>query len=110
MAFVRVVQWYQICLTCMHVQWLERVQGVGGGVGTCILYKLDKQRRNTRGASSDIITECQFADDFVLLATTRETAEVAINTYQSETSSFGLTVSLPKKFMVAGFDGGKATY
>ena len=51
-------------------RWLERVQRVG--VGTCILYKLDKQlfRRNIRGASSDIITECQFADDVILLATT----------------------------------------
>jgi len=46
------------------------VQGVG--VGTCILYKPNKQlfRRNTRGASSDIKMECQFADDVVLFATT----------------------------------------
>ena len=71
------------------------------------MYKLDKQlfRRNTRGASSDIITKFQFADDVVLLTTTQEAAEVAINTYQSVTSPFGLTISLPRtKFMVANFD------
>ena len=61
------------------------MQGVG--VDTCILYKL-VFRRNTRGASSDI-TECQFADDVVLLSTTREAAEIAINTYKLVTSFLG---------------------
>ena len=72
-----------------------------------MLFKLDKQliRRNTRGASSVIITECQFADDVALLATTREAAELAINAYQSVAKSLWLNVSLTKtKFMVAGVD------
>ena len=62
------------------------------------MFKLDKQlfRRNTRGASSVTVTECQFADDVALLATTREAAEFAINAYQSVAKSLGLNVSLTK--------------
>ena len=76
-------------------------------MGTCVLFKLDKQlfRRNTRGVSSVTMTECQFADDVALLATTREAAELAINAYQSVAKSLGLNVSLTKtKFMIAGVD------
>ena len=48
------------------------------GEGTCIHYKLDQQlyRRSTRGAEQECLTECQFADDVALLATTHGGAEV----------------------------------
>jgi len=70
---------------------VERVQEIED-----VLYKLDKQLRKTRGASSDNITECQFVDDVALLPSTREAAEAAINVYQSIGRSLGLTISLPK--------------
>ena len=75
------------------------------GVGTKVLYKFDQQlfRRSTRGANHHLITECQFADDVALLATSREAAEEAIRTYQLTAKEFGLTLSTTKtKFMVVG--------
>ena len=68
--------------------------------------KLDGKlfRRSTRGSQQVQLTECQFADDAALLATTRIGAEWAILTYIGVAKSFGLTVSLPKtKLMVTGF-------
>ena len=60
-------------------RWLEKVKDVEG-VGTCIYYKLDQQlfRRSTREAEQECFTECQFADDVALLATTRAGAEVHV--------------------------------
>ena len=49
------------------------------------------------------MTECQFADDGALLASTRPAAEKAALMYQQTSRNFGLTVSLPKtKHMVTG--------
>ena len=51
------------------------------------------------------LTECQFADDAALIATTRAGMERAIAEFISVASAFGLTVSLIKtKFMVMGVD------
>ena len=75
------------------------------GVGTSMFCKLDGKlfRRSTRGSQQVQLTECQFADDAALLATTRIGAERAILTYIDVAKSFGLTVSLPKtKLMVTG--------
>ena len=91
-------------------QWRERVKDVEG-VGTYILCKLDQQlfRRSTRGASGECFSECQFADDIALLATTRGGAEVATREYQSTAKDFGLNVSIVKtKFMVVGCDVAEA--
>lgn len=85
-------------------RWLDRVGNVEG-VGTHLLYKYDQKlfRRNTTGASSSTLYECEFADDVALLATTRAAAEEAIRTYASVASNFGMTVSIQKtKFMVVG--------
>ena len=85
-------------------RWLERVKDVEG-VGTCIYYKLDQQlfRKSTRGAEQVCLTECQFADDVALLATTRAGAEVAGREYMSTAQALGLNMSIVKtKFMVAG--------
>ena len=49
------------------------------------------------------MTECQFADDAALLATTREGAERAMEEYQRVAEGFGLSVSIPNtKLMVTG--------
>ena len=56
--------------TCLAVErWLERVQEAEG-VGITIKYKFDVRlfRCFTRNAMEKKVTECQFADDSVLLA------------------------------------------
>ena len=69
------------------------------------LYKLDQQLfcRYTRNACETIMHKGEFADDVVLMASTREAAEAATRAYIEVTKAFGLTVSLQKtKFMVVG--------
>ena len=92
--------------SCVVVErWLEKVRNVEG-VGTCLFYKLDQQlfRRSTKRANRKWLSECQFADDIALLATTRAAAEEACREYQATARAFGLTVSIPKtKFMVVGY-------
>ena len=62
-----------------------------------IQYKLDRKlfRRYTRNASEKKVTECQFADDGAILASTRPGAEKAALVYQQTIRDFGLTVSIP---------------
>ena len=87
-------------------RWIEKVEGVEG-IGTRILYKLDQLlfRRNTTGACQGRLTECQFAADIALLASTCKAAEEACRIYQSTATDFGLTMSVQKtKFMVTGYD------
>ena len=90
---------------CVVIErWLEKVREVER-VGTKVLCKFDQQlfRRSTRGDNHRLITECQFADDVALLATSREAAEEAITTYQQTAKAFGLILSTTKtKFMVVG--------
>ena len=91
--------------TCLAVErWLERVDGAEG-VGITINYKVVGKlfRHYTRNVRERKITECQFADDIALLASTRTGAEKAALTYQQTNSDFGLTISIPKtKHMVTG--------
>ena len=90
------------CLVTEH--WLARVEG-GEGVGITLSYKYDRKlfRRYTRNASMRVLTECLFADDCALLASTRPGAERAVREYQASCAAFGLTVSNPKtKYMVVG--------
>ena len=87
-------------------RWLEKVEGVEG-IGIHILYKLDQQLfgRNTTGACQGHLTECQFADNIALLASTRKAAEETCRIYQSTATDFGLTMSVQMtKFMVTGYD------
>ena len=50
-----------------------------------------------------LLTECLFADDSALLATSRNGMERAVQEYRSVGSQFGLTVSVKKtKHMVGG--------
>ena len=61
-------------------RWLDGVQDEVG-VGTRVLYKQDQQlfHRSTRNASEMLVSKVEFADDVVLLASTREAAEAAIS-------------------------------
>ena len=73
--------------------------------GVTVKYKYDQKlfRQYTRNACERRVTECQFADDSALLASTRSGAESAALGYQRTSSEFGLNVSLPKtKQMVTG--------
>ena len=63
-------------------RWLSRVAEMEDA-GSYLRYKFDQElfRRCTRNASADTIKECQFADDVVLLDTTREEAEATTIAY-----------------------------
>ena len=91
--------------TCLVVErWLARVEGVEG-TGITVHYKYDQRlfRRYTRNAMINWMTECLFADDGALLASTRSGAETAVCAYQKVSKKFGLTVSILKtKHMVTG--------
>lgn len=61
--------------------------------------------RHLRNAHKNCLTECQFADDTALLATTRERAENPLEAYVEVhlARDFGLTISAAKtKDMVCG--------
>ena len=64
---------------------IVRMEGVGG-VGVTVKYKYDGKlfRRYTRNAIERRVTECQFADDSALLATTRSGAESSAIGYQRD--------------------------
>ncbi len=84
--------------TCLMMEcWQARVERVPG-VGINIKYKYDEKlfRRYTRNAMERKLTECLFADDGAILASTRSGAERAVAEFQSVSMNFGLTVSIPK--------------
>ena len=75
------------------------------GVGIYLRYKHDGKlfRRYTKKAEETWLTDCQFADDAALLATTRENAERAMKEYLQVAEDFGLSVNIAKtKLMVTG--------
>ena len=85
-------------------RWAAKMENVEGA-GVYLRYKHDGKlfRRYTRNAQETKITECQFADDAALLATTRAGAERALREYVQAASDFGLIVSIPKtKIMATG--------
>ena len=92
---------------CLVVErWSSRVSGVDG-VGTFLLHKFDQKlfRRSTRNACESQLTDGQFADDAVLLTTTRAGTEQAMMSYTDVARAFGLTVSIQKtKLMVTGYN------
>ena len=91
--------------TCLVMErWQARLEGAEG-VGITLHHKYDQKlfRRYVRNASVRVLTECLFADDGVLLASSRTGAERAVMEYQQTASDFGLTMSNPKtKHMVTG--------
>ena len=95
---------FNLFMCAMMERWAERAHG-NVEVGVRLHYKYDEKlfRRYERNANMRLLTECQFADDGALLASSRSGAELAIRTYQKACSNFGLTVSNSKtKHMVTG--------
>ena len=84
--------------------WRQRVKSIDG-VGIDVFFEPDGKllhRRNRRNQSLHV-TECQFADDSALVATSRPAAVLSLDVLVQVCSSFGLTVSATKtKFMVTG--------
>ena len=91
--------------TCLLVEcWSARVEEEEG-VGVMLKFKVDKKlfRRYTRNAEQRKLTECLFADDGALLASTRAGAVKAVTEYQIACKYFGLMMSIPKtKHMAVG--------
>ena len=74
--------------------WTEAVRGIEEA-GIELHYKLDQQlfRRSTRGAGKVRSFEGEFADDVVLVASSREAAEAAGRAYVAVTKALQLTVN-----------------
>ena len=91
--------------SCLVIErWRARLEEVEG-VGVDLHFKYDEKlfRRYSRNAQVRLLTECLFADDGALLATSRNGMERAVQEYRSVESQFGLTVSVKKtKHMVVG--------
>ena len=91
--------------SCVVVErWMARMEGIDG-FGVYLRHKHDGKlyRRYTQNANETKVTECQFADDAALLATTRDGANRSLQVYMRVAGDFGLTVSIPKtKVMVTG--------
>ncbi len=84
--------------------WLDRLDGADG-VGVDILVRYDGEllRKSRQRTSTRRLTECQFADDAALIATSRNGMERVIAAFVEVASDFGLTVSFTKtKFMAIG--------
>ena len=84
--------------------WRQIVKSIDG-VCIDVFVKPDGKllrRRNCRNQSLHV-TECQFADDSALVATSRPAAVLSLDVLVKVCSSFGLAVSATKtKFMVTG--------
>ena len=91
--------------SCLLVdQWTARMRDVEDA-RIVLRHKEDRKlfRRYTRNAEVSQLSECQFADDVALLATSRAGAERALTEYIRTARDFGLTVNLNKtKIMVTG--------
>ena len=86
--------------------WLQRLQFLNIPVGVTIQSYINgnlfsRTRRNV--GQSNRVSDFEFADDAVLLATDRELAIRALSCFYEVASEFGLTVNCAKtKFMVVG--------
>ena len=90
--------------TCLIFErWTQRVAALGG-VGVELFYKFDQQLfRSTRNGNNSHLTDCQFAEDVIIMAPTRTGAKLALQAYMDTASAFGMTVHLQKtKLMVVG--------
>ena len=94
---------FNILMWAVFSCWLK-AQSIDG-VGLAYRYKLDGklmfQRR--RSDSPFHLTDCQFAEDSVLMASSQKAAQSALHAFASIASSFGLSINVAKtKFLVAG--------
>ena len=85
-------------------QWTSRAAGLEG-VGNILLHSFDQKlfRKSTRNACESKLIDDPFADDAVLLATTRAGAEQAMRLYCDVAKAFGLTVNI-QKIKLTGFN------
>ena len=84
--------------SCVMIErWSERVLNFEG-CGLHLRCTLDQKlfRQYTRNAEEKKITDCQFADDAALLATTKAGAERVTEEYMKVAQDFGLTLSIQK--------------
>ena len=79
----------------------NKIGKCGRCIGMPISFRCDQRifRRYTRNAEARLLRECQFADDGVLLASTREAMKKAGREYQDTSTKFGLQKTIS---MVAG--------
>ena len=95
---------FNIFMWAVFSCWLKVIQSIDG-VGLAYCYKLDGKLMLQRQRSDSPFhpTDCQFADDSVLVASSRQAAQSALDTFASIASSFGLSINVTKtKFLVAG--------
>ena len=95
---------FNLYTTLVLDRWRARLEE-SDDVGVTVNFKLDGKlfRRYTRNADQMSITECLFADDGALVSSSRASAERVTMEYQSTSTDFGLTVSIPKtKHLVVG--------
>ena len=84
--------------------WLKAIQSMDDA-GLAYRYKIDGKLmfRRRRSDSPFRLTDCQFAYDSVLMASSRQAAQSALDAFASIASSFGLSINVAKtKFLVAG--------
>ena len=84
--------------TCLLMErWYARTVE-SDGLGIALWFKYDEKlfRRYTRNADERKLTECLFADDGTLLATSQDGAQKVIKEYMAVSRIFGLTVSISK--------------
>ena len=94
---------FNIFMWAVFSCWLKAIQSIDD-VGLAYRYKLDGKLmfRRRRSDSPFRLTDCQFADDSVLMASSRQAAQSALDAFASIASSFGLSINVVKtKFFVA---------
>ena len=94
---------FNIFMWAMFSCWLKAIQSIDG-VDHAYRYKLDGKLMFRRRSDSPFhLTDCQFADDSVLMPSSRQAAQSALDAFASIASSFGLSINVAKtKFLVAG--------
>ena len=81
---------------------LKAIQSTDG-VGLAYRYELDGKLMFQRRRSDSLfhLTDCHFANDSVLMASSRQAAQLTLGAFSSIASSFGLTINVAKtKFLV----------
>ena len=94
---------FNIFMWAVFSCWLK-AQSIDG-VGLAYRYKLDGKLmiQMRRSDSPFHLTDCQFAEDSLLMASSRQAAQSALDAFASIASSFGLSINVAKtKFLVAG--------
>ena len=85
---------FNLYMAAVFHTWKQRMEGVDGfRVDIRCNISGQPMQKPRRTAVSDTVTECQFADDSTLFATSGSGLELAAVTFDEVASEFGLTVS-----------------